>query len=86
MNLTTRGKTDFGTKEAYGLLQPYKQKERIIMAFLTGTPKMTHNLECLQIMSHYIQNFTTKYVNYNSMFLTKLRGCHNISQNLGINI
>ena len=38
-------------------------------AFLTGTPKMTHHLECLQITSHHFQSFT-KYINYNSLFLT----------------
>ena len=27
MNVTTRGKTDFGAKEVYELLQPYKQKK-----------------------------------------------------------
>ena len=59
MDVTTRRKTDFRIKMAHGLLQPYKQKERIIRAFLTGSPKMTHNLECLQIILHYIQSFTT---------------------------
>ena len=28
MDVTTRGKTNFGTNIAYGLLQPYKQKEK----------------------------------------------------------
>ena len=59
MDMTTRGKTDFRIEMVHGLLWPYKQKERTIRAFLTGTPKMTHNLECLQITLHYIQSFTT---------------------------
>ena len=59
MDVTTRGKTDFGTKIVYGLLWPYRQKKSIIRAYLTRTPKMTHNLECLKTALHYIQSFGT---------------------------
>ena len=41
-------------------------------AFLTGTPEMTHHLECLQITSHHFQSFT-KYINYYSLFLTIIK-------------
>ena len=33
MNVTTRGKPIFGTKTVYGLLQPYKQKEKDAKGF-----------------------------------------------------
>ena len=41
-------------------------------AFLTGSPKMTHHLECLQIASHHFQSFT-KYINYKCLFLTIIK-------------
>ena len=50
MNVTTRGKLTFEHKSCMGCPKPYKQKERIIRTFLTGTHKMTQGLECLQII------------------------------------
>ena len=50
MNMTARGKSNFGVRDMWVILT-IQTKARIMRAFLTGTPKMTHHLQCIQITS-----------------------------------